>query len=303
MALIKLQTTPKTMTMTATTTAATTQTATPISKLKQVVSTLLLALWIPLMVALFLMGKALRAPRTDNLILIFHRGVARLFNLNITQTGTLRRDRPTLYVSSHASYLDIFVLGSHLPGAFIAKSEVAGWPVFGKLAKLQNTLFFERQTRHAGQQVEIMRNHLTHHSNLIFFPEGTSTPGTHIAPFRSSLFAAAVDSDTYIQPITIAYSHYKEHRMQPSERDSYAWYIPMPFLSHFLTGLGLGPAKVSLICHEPVKMGDFSSRKACAAYCENVVRQGLLSALDAQEEVIPAHYIEAVKRQASLASA
>ncbi|MFT4632325.1 MAG: 1-acyl-sn-glycerol-3-phosphate acyltransferase [Candidatus Pseudothioglobus sp.] len=277
-----------------------TNTTTEISTWKRAGSALLLTLWIPLLVALFFVGKALRLPKTDKLILVFHRGVAGLFNLDITQTGTLRQDRPTLYVSNHASYLDIFVLGSHLPGAFIAKSEVAGWPVFGKLARLQNTLFFERQTRRAGQQVAIMKAHLTHHSNLIFFPEGTSTPGTHVATFRSSLFAAATDSDTYIQPITIAYSHYKNHRMEQAERDNYAWYIPMPFLSHFLNGLGLGRAKVALVCHEPVKIADFSSRKACAVYCENVVRQGLLDALNTQEEVVPAHYLESVKRQASV---
>jgi 1-acyl-sn-glycerol-3-phosphate acyltransferase len=270
---------------------------TTMSKWKQAGSVLLLALWIPLLVGLFWVGKLLRVPGTDKLILTFHRGVARLFNLHIVQTGTLRQDRPTLYVSNHASYLDIFVLGSHLPGAFIAKSEVASWPVFGKLARLQNTLFFERKTRRAAQQVEIMRNHLAHHSNLIFFPEGTSTPGTHVSPFRSSLFAAAAHSDIYIQPITVTYSHYQNRRMQQFERDNYAWYIPMPFLSHFLTGLGLGPARVSLTCHKPVKISYFSSRKACAAYCEGVVRQGLLDALDSEEEVVPAHYLEAVKQQ------
>jgi|AntAceMinimDraft_1070359.scaffolds.fasta_scaffold100711_2 hypothetical protein len=101
-----------------------------------------------------------------------------------------------------------------------------------------------------------MKDHLTRQSNLIFFPEGTSTPGTHVTNFRSSLFAAAADGDTYIQPITIAYSHYNNRRMEQAERDSYAWYITMPFLSHFLNGLGLGPASVALICHEPVKLAD-----------------------------------------------
>ena len=66
-----------------------------ISKWKQAGSVPLLALCIPLLVGLFLVGKLLRVPETDKLILTFHRGVARLFNLHIVQTGTLRQDRPT----------------------------------------------------------------------------------------------------------------------------------------------------------------------------------------------------------------
>ncbi len=267
-----------------------------VSTFKTVFSALLLACWILGMVSLFFLARALRIKWADHLILVFHRGVAALFNLNIERQGELISDRPVIYAVNHISYLDVFVLGSSIPGSFIAKSEVAGWPVFGKLAALQNTLFFERNARRAASQVAQMQEHLLTKSNLILFPEGTSTPGTHVERFRSSLFQAADlhGQSIQIQPVTVAYTHYKGSRMNQDQRDFYAWYIPMPFLSHFLNGLGLKPATVQLIFHEPVTVAQFESRKACARYCEEKVRAGLLDAINETEEIYPKKYLAAV---------
>lgn len=246
------------------------------------------------MVGLYYVMNFLKIGDTDRMIHRFHSGVARLFNLHCAYEGTLRTERPTLYVSNHITYLDVFLLGEKLPGSFIAKSEVAGWPVFGKLATYQNTLFFERNARRAGLQVAIMRDHLLNKSNLILFPEGTSTPGTHVEKFRSSLLAAAEHEEIMIQPVTVAYTHYKGERMTQDQRDFYAWYIPMPFLSHFLNGLGMGRASAKLIFHPPVHVSEFESRKACAEHCEKAVRDGLLNAIDEKSEHIPEQYLAAV---------
>ena len=67
-----------------------------------------------------------------------------MFGIRIHVRGELATDGPVLYVSNHVSYLDVFVLGAKVPASFIPKAEIAGWPVFGRLAKHQNTLFFER---------------------------------------------------------------------------------------------------------------------------------------------------------------
>ena len=264
------------------------------SKPKTVLNATLLVFWIIFMVGLYYLSTWTGIGNRPGLIRTFHRGVARLFNLEIEYQGDLLADRPTLYLCNHVSYIDVFVLGSILPGSFIAKSEVAGWPVFGKLATYQNTLFFERKARRAAQQVEIMRQHLSEKSNLILFPEGTSTPGTHVEPFRSSLLAAAEADDVPLQPVTVAYTHYDGHRMDQDERDYYAWYIPMPFLSHFLDGLGLRRARAKVIFHEPVRVADFESRKACARHCEEAVRSGLLDAIGEEKEIRLEKYLEAV---------
>ena len=225
--------------------------------------------------------------------LSFHRGMRRFFNLHSDISGTMETSPNTLYVSNHISYLDVFVLGAEIPASFIAKSEVSGWPVFGKLAACQDTLFLKRKSSYAASQVSQLRARLNQDS-LILFPEGTSTPGTMIEPFRSTLFAAS--DRCKIQPVTVAYTHYDGDRMNQKQRDRYAWYLPMPFLSHFIYALGLKRAGAQIVFHEPVTLDEFESRKACAKHCEQVVRAGLLKAIAESEETAPTHYLAAVGR-------
>lgn len=261
-----------------------------VSKLKAALGALGLLAWCVVLPILFYSGHFLRIPGYRRLLLTFHHGVKRLFNIYTVYEGKLRTDEPTLYVVNHQSYLDVFVLGSVLRGTFIAKAEVSGWPLFGELAKVQGTLFFERNTRKAREQIEVMREHLQSGKNLILFPEGTSTEGTHVEPFRSSLFEAAMggEREVWVQPVTVAYTHYKDVAMTQAERDRYAWYLPMTIMPHFFYGLGLGRCTAKVVFHEPVREADFESRKAWAAHCEAAVRGGLDEALgqvpDPQEQ-------------------
>jgi len=236
-----------------------------------------------------LFARAFRLNLTESFPLIFHGFVCKLFSLKLEHIGVPTANQPTLYVSNHVSYLDVFVLGSILKGSFVAKSEVATWPVFGNLARLQNTLFLERNARRALEQIEILRNHLQREGNLIMFPEGTSTAGTYVAPFHSSLFAAA--DNVTIQPVTVAYVAYKGEPMTQDERDFYAWYLPnpmehpttpnSPFVSHFFAGMGLGQCSVKVLFHEPITMNP-GNRKECALYCESQVRRGLVQLLGSE---------------------
>ena len=217
---------------------------------------------------------------TETLPMFFHWGTSKIFGLRLKVTGQLSAYRPTLFISNHVSYLDIFLLGQAIPGYFIAKSEVAGWPLFGQLARLQNTLFIERNSRRARTQVDELKNQLLSGKNLILFPEGTSTDGAHVESFKSSLFHAAesgADQPIEIQPITLAYTHHKGQEMDKSIRDYYAWYGTMPFLSHFIQSMGMRNADVELILHSPVKVEAFESRKACAEHCFNAVNEALLA--------------------------
>jgi 1-acyl-sn-glycerol-3-phosphate acyltransferase len=252
-----------------------------VSKIRMVVSFLLLTTWMFLIVPIYMIATALKIPGAQNIACLFHKGVLKCFNLEYETEGELITSRPTLYISNHISYIDIFVLGSIVPGTYIAKVEVASWPLFGTLAKLQKTLFIERRSREVGSQIEQIQRHLLNKSNLILFPEGTSATGTHVAPFHSSFFQAAEDEESriVIQPITIAYTHYKNQRMDREARDFYAWYRPRKILPHFLNGLGLGRGRAKLSFHPPVKFADFASRKDCSKHCEAVIRHGLLKAL------------------------
>lgn len=229
------------------------------------------------MLAAWVLVRFIARNQLERFFQVFHSGCCKIFKLNCRMIGEPSTQRPALFLSNHISYLDIFILGRCIPGHFIAKSDVANWPVLGPLAKVQNTLFFERKGRKINAQLSVMYKHFDEGGNLILFPEGTSTEGTHVEPFKSSLLSALESSSTpvTIQPITIAYTHYDQKPIQQCERDAFAWYGEMPFASHFFKALGMKQCRVVVEFHEVVSLEDFDCRKRCAEYCQRQVAEGL----------------------------
>lgn len=174
-----------------------------------------------------------------------------------------------LYTANHVSYVDIVALGASLDARFIAKSEVARWPLFGLLATLSGSLFIERDRRQAQAQSNRIATHLTRGDRLCLFPEGTSSDGRQVLPFKSALFHGLSGEGLSIQPVTIAY------REDPQAR--YAWHGDMTLVPHLLDILGRKGTVVELVFHDPVDPRAFASRKALARHVENKVRAGLES--------------------------
>jgi len=236
-------------------------------------------LWLVLMPLLFFIFKFLRISVYQELPHYFHRGLQFIFGLQVVFSGEASKVKSTLYVSNHVSYLDVFVLGG-IRAFFIAKSEVENWPILGFLARFQNTLFFERTSGEARHQIDLMQAYLQQGKSLILFPEGTSTEGTHVKRFKSSLFEAANIQASYgsvaIQPITVAYTHYADQPMDAITRDHYAWYGKMPFGSHFRSLFSLKKACVQVHYHPVCYLQQFESRKQCAEHCQNLVAQRLI---------------------------
>lgn len=230
--------------------------------------------WIIVMPVIFGLAKLLRIPNYTHLPHVFHHGVCFIFGFRRHFSGDLHAARPTLYVSNHVSYIDIFVLGG-LPAYFIAKSEVANWPVLGQLSRFQNTLFIERKAGKARKQLELLKQHLQQKNSLTLFPEGTSTNGAQVESFKSSLFEAANLEDgprVAIQPVTVAYTHYNGDKItNQSVRDNYAWYAKMPFTSHFFNLFFLKKADVKVHFHQVCYLDQFESRKQCADHCQALV--------------------------------
>ena len=223
--------------------------------------------------------RLLRVPGMYELMLpAFHRGVCRILGLKVSVIGEMSDVKPTLFVSNHISYIDIFITG-YMLSYFVAKSEVANWPVFGQLAKIQNTLFIERSPKKARQQIEVLRNHMLDGKNLTFYPEGTSTNGTVVRPFKSTLFAAAENElglRVAIQAMTVAYTHHADEPIvDQAVRDHYAWYAKMPFLSHFFGLMPLKSARAIIYFHPVCYLDEFENRKACADHCQAIVAQKL----------------------------
>ncbi len=135
-------------------------------------------------------------------------GLLRAFNIKVTTYGNLPvpNSQGIMFVANHISWADIHALNSLIPLRFIAKSDIKSWPVFGYLVAKANTLFIDRGKRQqAGHIVEISSASLIAGDNLCFFPEGTTTDGTLVLPFKSSVLQAAITAETHIWPIAIRY--------------------------------------------------------------------------------------------------
>lgn len=114
-------------------------------------------------------------------------------------------DSATLFVSNHLSWLDIHLIGSHLPVHFLSKAEVKDWPVFGWLASKAGTLYIPRGRKTASIEANsTMQKTLLNDQHVVLFPEATTSDGT-IKRFHSRLMQCAIDAQCLIQPIAIRY--------------------------------------------------------------------------------------------------
>ncbi|EHY30645.1 MAG: 1-acyl-sn-glycerol-3-phosphate acyltransferase [Sutterella parvirubra] len=109
--------------------------------------------------------------------------------------------------SNHVTFVDIFALSCVLPVRFVAKKEIASWPVFGLISKRTGTIFIDRTRRRAVLEIaEAMTNAMKEGRNVLFFPEGTTGTGEGLLPFHANLFASAVAAEAPILPVTLRYT-------------------------------------------------------------------------------------------------
>lgn len=233
---------------------------------------------------------AVRAPMRQRFPQWYHARCLRLLGLRIETHGTPSKTHPTLYVANHVSYLDISILGALLPASFVAKADVAEWPFFGLLAKLQRTVFIAREARRAAVQRDEMERRLEAGDDLILFPEGTSGDGNRVLPFKSALFSVAErrpDGEPLtVQPVSVAYSKLDGLPMGRYLRPFFAWYGDMDLLPHMWAAISLGTVTVEVTFHEPVTLDQLGSRKVLSQHCWSQVSQGVSDALSGHREPV-----------------
>ena len=243
------------------------------------------------MIPMHILARLLRLPGRDAVIPWYHRQTCRIAGLRVVERGTRRPEAPTLFVCNHVSYFDIAILGALIQGSFVAKAEIASWPFFGLLAKLQRTVFIERRSRRAVAHRNEMLERLEAGENLILFPEGTSGDGNAVLPFKSSLFAVAElpleDGHVVVQPVSIAYTKLDGLPLGRYFRPFFAWYGDMDLMSHLWRALGLGPCTVVVEFHPPVSIAAFGSRKALGDHCQRVVAAGVTAAITGRPTSYP----------------
>lgn len=218
----------------------------------------------------------------------YWRWVAKALGFRVRVHGAPPETGPVLVVSNHAGYLDVFVLGSVLAGAFVSKGEVADWPGVGFITKLGRTVFISRKRGDSAAEKDVVRERLDQGEILVLFPEGTSNDGNRVLPFKSTFFAVAekplIDKNgtavpVPVQPVSVAYTLLDGLPMQRAFRPFYAWYGDMTLEDHIFTLLGLGNVTVDVVFHPQTSVAEHGNRKRLALACHETVERGLVNAL------------------------
>jgi 1-acyl-sn-glycerol-3-phosphate acyltransferase len=228
---------------------------------------------------------------------LFHRIGLWALGVRVTQIGHPPKETPTLVLSNHVSWLDILVLGSLRPLSFVAKAEIAGWPLFGTLARLQRSIFIERERKAATSEVNAtIARRLARGELIVLFAEGTTGDGQRLLPFRTSLVGAArlalADhslDEIVLQPLALVYTRRDGLPLTRRERPEIAWYGDMDLLPHLSAFLKGGPVDVEIRWGSPIPFDAGTDRKRAAARAEDEVRRALNAGLGRAGAPTPPH--------------
>jgi 1-acyl-sn-glycerol-3-phosphate acyltransferase len=193
----------------------------------------------------------------------------------IGTAANLANARPVVFISNHSSWLDVPVLGGSLDACFVSKNEVGRWPLVGTVARLGRTVFISRQRHATRRERDLMRERLAAGDNLVLFPEGTTSDGSRVMPFRSAFFAIAEGEDPpLIQPVSVVYDRLGGLPTGRASRPVFAWYGDMDMASHFWRFAQHRGLRVSVLLHPPVDPARFASRKALSHAVWQAVADG-----------------------------
>jgi 1-acyl-sn-glycerol-3-phosphate acyltransferase len=209
----------------------------------------------------------------------FYRLACRVMGIVVDVHGSMHGGQ-TVWVANHMSYLDILAIGSVAKCSFVAKDEVRGWPILGTLARMWGTIFISRASRRAADVGKSLASALATGRSLVVFPEGTTTDGSAVLPFKSSLFdifvADPAVSRIALQPLTVSVTSIDGHAVDVSNRDLYAYHGVASLGPHLLRFLGTSGARVRLNFHEPLPRQPDESRKMLANAARAAVVSGLV---------------------------
>lgn len=201
-----------------------------------------------------------------------------ILNIKVTVAGDEGQMERGGYViiANHVSYVDGIVLGSIFPILFVSKREVRRWPIVGQWNILCGTVFINRQRKEeVGSLVDEMTQKLKQETNILLFPEGTSTNGEKLLPFQTVPLAAPLRSRSIIVPATIAYKNIDDAPVTPTNRDLIYWYGDMDFVSHFWKLLALRSVEALVTIQPKIECFHYedssAGRKKLADDCYNRV--------------------------------
>jgi len=233
------------------------------------------------LLSLVLLAMPLGARRTRLVLArntsFFARRLLRILNVQVTGRrvrwkGIRSRKRNYLVLSNHVSYVDILVLASRMPSIFITSIELKHTFPLGLLARFGGSIFVERRSP-AGLKAEIdaVADVLRQGLSVVLFPEGTTSDGETVRPFKSALLTAAIDTGTDVLPLCLRYTRIDHHPLGRENRDLVFYHGGTTFFDHAPRLLGLTAVSVELLMQRPLCLHRHRTRKELAGRAHQVI--------------------------------
>lgn len=201
------------------------------------------------------------------------RGLLRTLNIQLKISGQVPNNHlyGSMLVANHISWVDIHAINSVIPVRFVAKMEIKSWPIFGYLVKKSGTIFIDRTSRKdASRVVDVISLALKQHDNVCVFPEGTTTEGLSVWPFKSSIMQAAINAQATVIPVTIRYPLASN---QPNIAAAYSGETTLiESINAFLT---MKQPVVHLHFSAPITYTDANTRQTLAKQAQQTIAQHL----------------------------
>lgn len=240
-----------------------------------------------ILVLLYLPARRFRWRLAGQFQMVFHRLALWTLGIRLHVRGRPAADRPLLLAANHASWIDISAYSAVIPLSFVAKREVGTWPLIGFFARLQHSVFVDRARRGAtADQADSIGRRLADGDTIVLFPEGTTSDGNQVLPFRSSLFGAARTAldeagveAVFVQPVAIAYTHMLGLPLGRSGRSIVSWVGDQDLVPHAKDLLAASDFDVSIVFGEPIRFDRGTDRKKVSLETEKAVRRLLAAEL------------------------
>jgi len=249
-----------------------------IGQVRAIRRSVLLLLWSVLAAPVQAVFLLTRGPSRVKFARIYWSVVCRLLGLGVRSVGEAAHKlggRPVIFVSNHSSWLDVAVLGATLHGCFVSKQDVASWPGVSLVARLGRTVFVSRTRSHTGRESEEMRRRLAEGDNLILFPEGTTSDGSRVLPFRSSFLSIAEgEPSPLVQPVSVVYDRLSGLPTGRATRPVFAYYGDMAIGPHYWRLAQCHGLRATIVLHEPIDPRNYPDRKALSQAAWRAVADG-----------------------------
>lgn len=230
-----------------------------LAKLTAIIACFLFYLFLLVFISFFPVKTAEKRLLVSRLTRIFTLSLVRVIGIRVKVIGGsrlgARKAKGYFFASNHLSYVDGFVLGSLFPVVYVSKSDLKKWPVIGLMSDFSGVLYVDRSRKNKiSDHIEAMVDTLSAGANVLFFPEGTSSDGEELLPFKPAFFEAPLAAGAPIVPLTITYMSVDGESVSATNRDRIYWYADMTFAGHFFRLLSCSNIDVEVDIHPEIRL-------------------------------------------------